>query len=64
MSTLEMQYRDYLNSNPNNEITFEEWKSNILGKMLNTIKSMDDDSDLSDWDTTINDGLTFDITEK
>jgi hypothetical protein len=48
MSTLETQYKNFLNNNPNIKITFEEWKNTVLNEMLITIKSMDDDSDLSD----------------
>jgi hypothetical protein len=30
MATLETQYENYLLENPTKEITFEEWKDNIL----------------------------------
>ena len=30
MATLETQYRNYLLDNPNSQITFEQWKSDIL----------------------------------
>jgi hypothetical protein len=60
VKTLKTQYKEFLKDNPDSKITYKEWEKQTFNHILKIINSMDDDSDLSDWDTTINDGLEND----
>jgi hypothetical protein len=66
MSTLQTQYKNYIQENPTSTLTYDEW----LDKKLWEIYVSDDfqigpdgafertdDEDLSDWDATLMDGL-------
>ena len=63
MSTLETQYKNYLNENPESAFTFEEWSdwkfSNMeLPPPHNGLRPIDEHAEeLSDWDVTLMDGL-------
>jgi hypothetical protein len=48
--TLETQYKNFKTKNPESNLTFDEWKSEIFKKMINTLESMSDDKDLTDWE--------------
>jgi len=64
MSTLQTQYKNYIQENPTSTLTYDEW----LDKKLWEIYVSDDfqigpdgafehDDDISDWDITLMDGL-------
>lgn len=64
MSTLETQYKNYIQENPTSTLTYDEW----LDKKLWEIYVSDDfqigpdgafeySDDVSDWDVTLMDGL-------
>jgi hypothetical protein len=63
MSTLETQYRNYLNENPESAFTFEEWSDWKFSNMEippphNGLRPIDEHAEeLSDWDVTLMDGL-------
>ena len=42
MATLETQYKNYLNDNPNSEITFDEWKEWFGNQLVNAFKKMEE----------------------
>ncbi len=49
MATLETQYQNYLQTNPDPQLSYASWmQRNIIPP---------DDSDISDWDVTLQDGL-------
>lgn len=49
MATLETQYQNYLQTSPDPQLNYKSWmERNIIPP---------DDSDISDWDVTLQDGL-------
>ncbi len=78
MAKLETQYQDYINSNPESQLSYEEWISMRFSTPPDAIHSLQpmtppyvsdnfqigpqgafehDDSDITDWDITLQDGL-------
>ncbi len=46
MTSLQIQYKIFLDENPTSVLTFDEWKDLTFYCILNTINSMEDDLDL------------------
>ena len=41
MATLETQYKNYLNTNPDPVLSFEDWKSDLVNKIAPQIEKIE-----------------------
>jgi len=57
MASLEEQYKSYLEKNPQSTLSFEEWKLEALHKLTVFLDSLEYDSELKVWDSTLMDGI-------
>lgn len=57
MASLEEQYESYLKKNPQSNLTLEEWKLEALHKLSLFLDSLEYDSELKVWDSTLMDGI-------
>ncbi len=59
MMTLESQYKEYLENNPDSTYTFDEWKEKVVRPILEAfIQELEKfKDDIKDWDATLMDGL-------
>jgi hypothetical protein len=57
--TLESQYKEYLQDNPDSSYTFDEWKEKVVRPILEAfIQELEKfKDDIKDWDATLMDGL-------
>ena len=64
--TLEQQYKQYLQDNPDSTYTFDEWKEKVVRPILEAfIQELEKfKDDIKDWDVTLMDGLEDEPWEK
>ena len=57
--TLEQQYKQYLQDNPDSTYSFDEWKEKVVRPILEAfIQELEKfKDDIKDWDVTLMDGL-------
>ena len=57
--TLESQYKEYLQNNPDSTYSFDEWKHKVFHPILEAfIQELEKfKDDIKDWDVTLMDGL-------
>jgi len=57
--TLEQQYKQYLQDNPDSTYSFDEWKEKVVRPILEAfIQELEKfKDDIKDWDATLMDGL-------
>jgi len=53
MATLQTQYKNFLKSNPDSKLTYDEWLDQLSKKLGEIVQ----DSGFNDWDVTLMDGL-------